>query len=157
MRRVLTSVQGVSDFKRARSNDDRFAFIYRGRPCVVHEPFGDNSRYWVGPVETDPPIDMTAVRDAFSQFWFEFTFDPDFRSSNRLARLRLALYALGCLFIFAIFFSTSARLDDMNVSTEERVAIFSWTDLRLRFYVGGALCSFLAAIVLSIWPRPRRE
>ena len=53
--------------------------------------------------------------------------------------------------------STSARLDDMNVSTEERVAIFSWTDLRLRFYVGGALCSFLAAIVLSIWPRPRRE
>jgi hypothetical protein len=26
MRRVLTSVQGVSDFKRARSNDDRFAW-----------------------------------------------------------------------------------------------------------------------------------
>ena len=151
MRRVLTSVQGVSDFKRARSNDDRFAFIYRGRSCVVQEPFGDNSRYWVGPAETDPPIDMTAVRDAFSQFRV-----PDFRSSTRLARLRLALYALGCLFIFAIFFSTSARLDDMNVSTEERVAIFSWTDLRLRFYVGGALCSFLAAIVLSIWPRPRR-
>jgi hypothetical protein len=34
----------------------------------VHEPFGDNSRYWIGPVENDPPIDMAPVRDAFSRF-----------------------------------------------------------------------------------------
>jgi hypothetical protein len=78
MRRVLASVPGVSDFKRIRSNDDRFAFVYLGRRCVVNEPFGDNSRYWIGPVEKDPPIDMTPVRDAFTQFNFRLTFDQDF-------------------------------------------------------------------------------
>jgi hypothetical protein len=78
MRRVLTSVQGVSDFKRARTNDDRFAFAYLGRNCVVHEPFGDNSRYWIGPVENEPPIDMSPVRDAFSRFRFRMAFDRDF-------------------------------------------------------------------------------
>jgi hypothetical protein len=57
---------------------DRFAFIYLGRSCVVHEPFGDNSRYWIGPVAQEPAIDMTAVRDAFSRFQFRLTFDRDF-------------------------------------------------------------------------------
>jgi hypothetical protein len=74
---------------------------------------------------------------------------------NRLRRVRMAFGALGCLFVFAIFFSSSSRLDDMNLSAEERVAIFSWTDLKLRVYLGGALCSFLAAIVISVWPRRR--
>ena len=73
-----------------------------------------------------------------------------------LRRLRMALGALGCLFVFAIFFSSSSRLDDMNLSAEERVAIFSWTDLKLRVYLAGALCSFLAAIVISVWPRRRK-
>jgi hypothetical protein len=74
---------------------------------------------------------------------------------NRLRRIRMALGALGCLFVFAIFFSSSSRLDDMNLSAEERVAIFSWTDLKLRVYLGCALFSFLAAIVISVWPRCR--
>ena len=78
MRRVLASVQGVSDFKHVRSSDDRFAFVYLGRSCVVNEPFGDNSRYWIGPVEKDPPIDMTLIRDAFSRFRFRLTFDRAF-------------------------------------------------------------------------------
>jgi hypothetical protein len=78
---------------------------------------------------------------------------PTNLSSKRLARLRMALWALGCIFVFASFFSTSARLDDMNVSAQEKVAIFTWTDLKLRVYLGGALCSFLAAIVLSVRAR----
>jgi len=44
----------------------------------VHEPFGDNSRYWIGPVENEPPIDMSPVRDAFSRFRFRMAFDRDF-------------------------------------------------------------------------------
>jgi hypothetical protein len=76
-------------------------------------------------------------------------------NSKRLARLRKALCALGCLFVFVGFFTTSARLDDMNVSAQETVAIFSWTDLQLRVYLGGAFCSFLAAVVLSVWARRR--
>ena len=76
MRRVLTSVQGVFDFKRVRSGDDRFAFVYLGSSCVVNEPLGDNSRYWIGPVEKEPPIDMTPIRDALSRF--RLTYDGDF-------------------------------------------------------------------------------
>jgi hypothetical protein len=68
MRRLLTSVPGVSEFKCVRSDDDRFSFVYLGRSCVVHEPFGDNSRYWIGPVENYPPIDMAPVQEAFSRF-----------------------------------------------------------------------------------------
>jgi hypothetical protein len=79
MRRVLTSVQGATDFRRIRFSDDRYAFRYSGRECVVHEPFGDNSRYWVGPVEKEPPIDMAAVQDAFSRFTVLSIFGPGLR------------------------------------------------------------------------------
>jgi hypothetical protein len=78
MRRVLTAVHGLSNFRRVRLSDDRFAFVYLGRNCMVHEPFGDNSRYWIEPVERDPPLDMTPIRDAFSRFRFRLTFDRDF-------------------------------------------------------------------------------
>jgi hypothetical protein len=82
---------------------------------------------------------------------------PTNRASRRLSRLRVALCVLGCLFVVAAFFSTSARLDDVRVAQEERVAIFTWTDLKFQGYLGGALCSFVAAIVLSVWPRPKPE
>jgi hypothetical protein len=53
--------------------------LLRGRPCVVNEPFGDNSRYWIGPVEKDPLLDLRAIHDAFVGFRFGFTLDRDFR------------------------------------------------------------------------------
>jgi len=79
MRRLLTSIEGVSGYKRQWFNEDRFAFVYRGRPCVLNEPFGDNSRYWIGPVEKDPLLDLRAIHDAFVGFRFGFTLDRDFR------------------------------------------------------------------------------
>jgi hypothetical protein len=69
MRRLLTSVEGVSGYKRQWFNEDRFSFVYRGLPCVVNEPFGDNSRYWIGPSQKDPPLDMGPIHDAFVRFW----------------------------------------------------------------------------------------
>ena len=80
MRRLLSSVDGVSSFKRQWFDDDRYSFVYRGRRCVVNEPYGDNSRYWIGPTESDPPLDMRAVHDAFVRFKFAFTFDRAFRT-----------------------------------------------------------------------------
>ena len=80
MRRVLESAKGTTDFKRIRVNDNRFSFSLNGRPCVVWEPWGDNSRYWIGPVVKEPPIDMRAVYDVFVRFRFPFTFDKEFRS-----------------------------------------------------------------------------
>jgi hypothetical protein len=61
MRRILESVNGVSDVRRNWFNEDRFSFTFLGRACIVNEPFGDNSRYWIGPAEMEPPIDMTSV------------------------------------------------------------------------------------------------
>jgi hypothetical protein len=93
MRRVLTSVEGVSGFRRERNSDDRFCFVYVGRRCVVHEPFGDNSRYWIGPAEPEPPIDMTVMRDAFTRFRFRLTLDRDFNSSASKTTTAAALQA----------------------------------------------------------------
>jgi hypothetical protein len=47
--------EGVTDVKRTWFNEDRIKFLFHGEPFVVNEPFGDNSRYWIGPVE--PPGD----------------------------------------------------------------------------------------------------
>ena len=63
--RLLRSVSGVENVKRNWFNDDRISFTFRGRPCVVNEPWGDNSRFWIGPATPDPELDMAPVNDAF--------------------------------------------------------------------------------------------
>ena len=71
MRRVLASVAGVSDIERTNNGgDDRWTFRYLGRVCVVNEPWGDSSRYWVGPAESDAALDMSPVHDAFCAYRF---------------------------------------------------------------------------------------
>lgn len=79
MRRVLLSVDGVSNVKRNWFDEDRFSFSYLGRNCVVNEPFGDNDRYWIGPTEFEQPLDMRPIHDAFRKFRFIYTFDSEFR------------------------------------------------------------------------------
>jgi hypothetical protein len=79
MRRLLESVHGVTTVRRNWFNEDVYSFSFLGRPCVVNEPFGDNSRYWIGPTEQEPPLDMRAVHEAFRKFRFRFTFDREFR------------------------------------------------------------------------------
>jgi len=80
MRRVLQSVTGVSNYKRNWLNDHRFSFTYQDRMCVVWEPWGDNSRYWIGPEAMEPPLDMSPIHEAFRRFRFRFTLDKDFRA-----------------------------------------------------------------------------
>jgi hypothetical protein len=82
MRRVLGSVPGVTDFKRRWFDEHRFTFTYGGRACVVWEPWGDNSRYWIGPAEMEPPVDMGPINDAFRKFRFLMTFDRSFRGER---------------------------------------------------------------------------
>lgn len=50
---ILRSVEGVSDLNRQLRSDDRLAFCFMGEPWVVNEPWGDNSRYWIGPQNTE--------------------------------------------------------------------------------------------------------
>jgi hypothetical protein len=79
MRRILESVDGVTQVRRNWFNENHFSFYFLGRECVVNEPFGDNSRYWIGPTELDPPLDMRPVHEAFRKFRFLYTFDSEFR------------------------------------------------------------------------------
>jgi hypothetical protein len=37
------------------SSDVHIRFLYRGCEYVVSEPFSHNSRWWVGPEDTDAP------------------------------------------------------------------------------------------------------
>ena len=55
--RVLLQIDGVTDVRPRRnwtgSPDVHIRFLYRGREYVVWEPVGDNSRWWIGPDDTD--------------------------------------------------------------------------------------------------------
>lgn len=53
-------------------------FSFRGVGCVVAEPYGDSSRYWIGP-EGDALVDLTELEGQFSQYspplWLWFVGD----------------------------------------------------------------------------------
>lgn len=56
---VLGQIDGVTDVRSRRrwtgSPDVHIRFQYCEREYVVWEPFGDNSRWWIGPDDTDSP------------------------------------------------------------------------------------------------------
>jgi hypothetical protein len=69
IRRILRSVDGVSSIKRQFRSDDRLTFNFNGVPWVVHEPWGDSSRYWVGPTEAkNHGFDVAPIYDAFARY-----------------------------------------------------------------------------------------
>jgi hypothetical protein len=67
---LLRSIDGVTDVRRRWFSDDRITFNYRGEPAVVHEPWGDNGRYWIGfqKPELSSEIDITFLHEAFKAF-----------------------------------------------------------------------------------------
>lgn len=65
--KVLRSVEGVTEVKRNFFNEDRASFSYGGERWVVNEPFGDNSRYWIGPERgINSALDARPIHEAFS-------------------------------------------------------------------------------------------
>ena len=68
--RILNSVEGVTEVKRQWLNDNRISFQYYGRKAVVNEPWGDNSRYWVGLEDPDEnsTIDISPIHEAFKKY-----------------------------------------------------------------------------------------
>ena len=62
---ILRSVNGVTNIKRNWFCDDRISFEFNGEPFVVNEPWGDNSRYWVGSLHTDAATDISPLHQAF--------------------------------------------------------------------------------------------
>lgn len=57
--RRLRAAPGVSDVRPRKwwvgSPDVHIRFQYRGREYVVWEPYGDNSRWWIGPDDENAP------------------------------------------------------------------------------------------------------
>ncbi len=68
--RILRSIDGVTDVSRQWFNDDRVRFKFHGRDAVVNEPWGDNSRYWVGLENPDEnqDIDISPIHEAFRKY-----------------------------------------------------------------------------------------
>jgi hypothetical protein len=66
--RILRSIDGVTDVRRNFFGEDRISFSFLGVPCVVHEPWGDSSRYWIGPRANDDAtraLDISAIHRGF--------------------------------------------------------------------------------------------
>lgn len=73
--RLLQRAPGVVNVCRVRRGDTRLTFEVNGEPFVVCEPWGDNSRYWVGPVDMEAtPGSAEALEAHLSQVraWFEW-------------------------------------------------------------------------------------
>jgi hypothetical protein len=67
--RILLSVPSVSAIQRGPNRELRFRFQFAGVPCVVEEPYGDSSRYWVGPDDaTRQDLDPSPLANAFQKY-----------------------------------------------------------------------------------------
>ncbi len=70
---VLAGVRGVTDIKQraalSSSSDVHLEFKYGGHPYMVWEPYGDNSRYWVGPSDANDAVDdISELEAAFKAY-----------------------------------------------------------------------------------------
>lgn len=71
--KLLTKLTGVTDVRlrgRFGSSDEvRVEFKYLGRDYQVWEPFGDNSRYWIGPKNPEnEAVGIAGLESAFKQY-----------------------------------------------------------------------------------------
>ena len=68
--KLLRSVEGVTEVRRNWFNEDHITFRFHGKQAVVNEPWGDNSRYWIGLRDPDAAteIDIAPLHQAFKRY-----------------------------------------------------------------------------------------
>jgi len=71
--KLLVEAPDVSNVKSRRlfgpDPETHVAFDYKGSSYVVWEPYGDNSRYWIGPRDaTSRDVDVTPVEAIFRDY-----------------------------------------------------------------------------------------
>ena len=71
--RLVATVDGVTEVELrktfAKSSDVHVEFKYRGQPYIVWEPFGDSSRYWIGPKEeANDAADAALLETVFKRY-----------------------------------------------------------------------------------------
>ena len=69
--KVVQKLSAVEITKRPKwfsfQNQDVFCeFIYKGTTYQVEEPWGDNSRYWIGPKSNSGKNDVSEIIDCFN-------------------------------------------------------------------------------------------
>lgn len=70
---LLQQVEDVTEVqprkKLSGSSELHVEFKYLGQPYIVWEPFGDNSRYWIGPKDgVEAGGDSTAIEQVFKRY-----------------------------------------------------------------------------------------
>lgn len=65
---LLDGIKGVTDVEMGGKPDVRVSFCHRGRPYLVWEPWGDNSRYWIGPDDEHSRADISTLEGAFRSY-----------------------------------------------------------------------------------------
>ena len=71
--RILQAVDGVQILERQRlfrglrHEEVRIRFEYQGERFTVEEPFGDSSRFWIGPESRSPTPRLDRIREAFTR------------------------------------------------------------------------------------------
>ncbi len=88
---LLDNVDGVQDVQRRKPfsawGDVHIRFKYLGHDCVVIEPFGDNSRYWIGAREIEKAkVDISKIEKQFR----EYSLPPFRRLLGDILSLRIA-------------------------------------------------------------------
>lgn len=71
--RLLAEVQGVTDIRPrklfGKSNEIHVEFKYLNRDYIVWEPYGDNSRYWIGPKNPAEDVgDIGNIENVFKHY-----------------------------------------------------------------------------------------
>lgn len=71
--RLLEKADGVSAVQRRRpfsaGDDIHVRFEHHGHSCILWEPYGDNSRYWIGPEDAENfSGDIRGIETVFNQY-----------------------------------------------------------------------------------------
>lgn len=69
--KLLASVNGVRNVRTGRnlsSSESRVEFEFLGNEFIVWEPFGDSSRYWIGPKQEQQTSDISVLEKVFKDY-----------------------------------------------------------------------------------------
>jgi hypothetical protein len=70
--RTIAAAEGVTEAKARRPfssvGDIRATFRFHGDEFAVVEPFGDNSRYWIGPVSDSKKPDISQIESQLRSY-----------------------------------------------------------------------------------------
>lgn len=69
---ILAEIDGVTNIKLRKlfssSSDTHVKFKYRNKDFMVWEPYGDSSRYWIGPINESDEISVSSLEYSFKQY-----------------------------------------------------------------------------------------